>query len=83
MTYIILHAGFPPLALHIIVLPFQHVSRLRNSLMQKTQLTEDETGIQWVAGPCAYIYDIEALIDEISHGRQLFEDELWSARSIG
>ncbi|GAA5232013.1 hypothetical protein GCM10025794_30170 [Massilia kyonggiensis] len=51
--------------------------------MQKTQLTEDETGIQWVAGPCAYIYDIEALIDEISHGRQLFEDELWSARSIG
>ena len=51
--------------------------------MQKTQLTEDETGIQWVADPCAYIYDIEALIDEISHGRQLFEDELWSARSIG
>jgi hypothetical protein len=51
--------------------------------MQEMQLTEDETSIQWVTGPCAYIYDIEALVDEISHGRQLFQDQLWSPWSVG
>jgi len=75
-THILICACLPPLALDIIF-AFQHLPRFRDRLMQKVQLTVDESGIQRVPSPGANVDYIEALVDRISDSNHLAEHEFW------
>ena len=50
--------------------------------MQKVQLAEDKTSIEWISSPSADVYNIETLIDQVLYRYQLAKNELGCCRGI-